>query len=82
MSEQPTKPLPSSPVSQSGDWATVDELAAEMRVDRKTLYSAVKAGKVPGVLRLGPKRFVVSRTALVASLSRQPSDPRSGSGDE
>jgi len=32
---------------------TVDELAAFLRVDRKSIYSAIHAGKMPGARRLG-----------------------------
>jgi len=32
---------------------TVDELAAFLRVDRKTAYAAIRAGEIPGVKRLG-----------------------------
>jgi excisionase family DNA binding protein len=32
---------------------TVDELAALLRCDRKTLYAAIGRGEIPGVRRLG-----------------------------
>lgn len=32
---------------------TVDELAALLRVDRKSVYSAIQRGEIPGVRRLG-----------------------------
>lgn len=32
---------------------TVDELASLLRVNRKTLYSAIKRNEVPGALRVG-----------------------------
>jgi excisionase family DNA binding protein len=32
---------------------TVDELAALLRVDRKTLYTAVRNGEIPGTRRIG-----------------------------
>ena len=32
---------------------TVDEVAALLRVDRKTLYEAVRRREVPGVVRVG-----------------------------
>lgn len=38
---------------QEPDVLTVDEVAALLRVDRKSIYAAVARGEVPGVLRLG-----------------------------
>lgn len=35
------------------DVLTADEVAALLRVDRKSIYAAVARGEVPGVLRLG-----------------------------
>jgi excisionase family DNA binding protein len=35
------------------DIITVDELAEYMRVNRKTIYEAVKAGEIPGARRIG-----------------------------
>jgi excisionase family DNA binding protein len=32
---------------------TVDELAAYLRINRKTLYAAIRAGEVPGARRIG-----------------------------
>ncbi|MBK8999624.1 MAG: helix-turn-helix domain-containing protein [Myxococcales bacterium] len=32
---------------------TVDELAALLRVNRKTAYAAIKAGEIPGVRHIG-----------------------------
>ena len=43
---------------------TVEELAALMRVDRKTLYLAIERGEVPGVARLG--RNIRIRRRVVA----------------
>jgi Helix-turn-helix domain len=54
------------------EWLTVDEFAAEARLDRKTVYAAIKAKSLPGVLRLGNKTLRICRTALVASLAGQP----------
>ena len=39
--------------SGQADWITVGELASIWRVDRKTVYEAIKAGQVPGVKRIG-----------------------------
>lgn len=38
---------------QEPDVLTVEEVAALLRVDRKSIYAAVARGDVPGVLRLG-----------------------------
>jgi excisionase family DNA binding protein len=35
------------------EMVTVDELAEQMRVDRKTLYAAIRRRELPGVVRLG-----------------------------
>ncbi len=42
---------------------TVDEAAALLRVNRKTLYAAIAAGKVPGTLKIG-RSIRISRSAL------------------
>jgi len=46
---------------------TVDEAARLLRVNRKTLYDAVREGRVPGVIRLG-RSIRIGRTALLAWL--------------
>jgi len=43
---------------------TVEEAAAFLRVNRKTLYEAVRLGSVPGVVRLG-RTIRISRSALI-----------------
>ena len=35
------------------EYLTVDEAARLLRVNRKTLYDAVRDGQVPGVIRMG-----------------------------
>jgi len=45
---------------------TVDEVAAFMRINRKTVYAAIKAGDIPG--RKVGNRVVVLRDALLRSL--------------
>ena len=42
---------------------TVDEAAALLRVNRKSLYQAIRENKVPGVVRLG-RVIRLSRAAL------------------
>ena len=43
---------------------TVDEAARLLRVNRKTLYDAVRAGEVPGVVRMG-RSIRIGRDALL-----------------
>ena len=43
---------------------TVDEAARLLRVNRKTLYDAVRAGEVPGVVRVG-RSIRIGRDALL-----------------
>jgi excisionase family DNA binding protein len=38
---------------EASDVWTVDELAAYMRLDRKTVYSEIRRGKIPGCQRIG-----------------------------
>ncbi|WP_370456611.1 helix-turn-helix domain-containing protein [Corallococcus sp. Z5C101001] len=45
---------------------TVDEAATLLRVNRKTLYEAIRLGQVPGVVRLG-KALRIRRDVLVGS---------------
>ncbi|WP_342378124.1 helix-turn-helix domain-containing protein [Myxococcus stipitatus] len=46
------------------DFLTVEEAAALLRVNRKTLYEAIRLGQVPGVMRLG-RVLRIRRVALV-----------------
>jgi excisionase family DNA binding protein len=43
---------------------TVDEAAALLRVNRKTLYEAVRLGSIPGVIRIG-RNIRISRSTLL-----------------
>lgn len=45
---------------------TVDEAAALLRVNRKTLYEAIRLDQVPGVIRLG-RVIRIRRDALLNS---------------
>ncbi|AGC44556.1 hypothetical protein MYSTI_03244 [Myxococcus stipitatus DSM 14675] len=45
---------------------TVDEAAALLRVNRKTLYEAIRLGQVPGVVRIG-RTLRILRAVLVGS---------------
>ncbi|MBZ4408643.1 helix-turn-helix domain-containing protein [Myxococcus sp. XM-1-1-1] len=57
-------PTPNSPPALP-DFLTVDEAANLLRVNRKTLYEAIRLGSVPGVVRIG-KALRVQRDALLA----------------
>jgi excisionase family DNA binding protein len=46
---------------------TVDEAAALLRVNRKTVYEAIRRKQLPGVIHLG-RTIRVSRSALVLSI--------------
>lgn len=46
------------------DVLTVDEAAALLRVNRKTLYEAIRLNQVPGILRLG-RAIRIGRDALL-----------------
>jgi excisionase family DNA binding protein len=48
------------------DFLTVDEAAALLRVNRKTLYESIRLGQVPGVMRVG-KALRIRRAALLES---------------
>lgn len=48
------------------DFLTVEEAAALLRVNRKTLYESIRLGQMPGVVRIG-KSLRVHRDALVGS---------------
>lgn len=46
---------------------TVDELAALLRVNRKTVYDALSRGEIPGARRIGG-RYRILREAVIAWL--------------
>ena len=48
---------------------TVDELAALLRINRKTAYTAIERGEVPGVRRIGGV-IRVSREAVLEWLAQ------------
>jgi excisionase family DNA binding protein len=56
---------------------TVDEAAALLRVDRKSIYESIRRGELPGVVRVG-RAIRISRTALLQWLSGQGRVSRSG----
>ncbi|NVJ05265.1 helix-turn-helix domain-containing protein [Myxococcus sp. AM001] len=50
------------------EFLTVDEAAALLRVNRKTLYESIRLGQLPGVVRIG-KALRIRREAIVTSPS-------------
>jgi len=60
----PSLPTPSEAGSNAPEFLTVDEAAALLRVNRKTLYESVKRGLVPGVLQIG-RSIRIRRSVLV-----------------
>ena len=57
------------PASNLPDVLTVDETAALLRMDRKTVYNAIQRGEIPGARRLG-RSIRLSRDAVLAWLSQ------------
>lgn len=55
---------------------TVDELAALLRVERKTAYAAIARGDIPGAHRVG-RSIRISRDAVLEWLRTQAHAPRS-----
>ncbi|WP_141323173.1 helix-turn-helix domain-containing protein [Myxococcus sp. AB025B] len=60
------KPPVRAAVARPGtpDFLTVEEAAALLRVNRKTLYEAIRLGQVPGIVRLG-RVLRIRRSILV-----------------
>jgi excisionase family DNA binding protein len=52
---------------------TVEEAARVLRVGRAAMYDAVRAGQVPGVIRIG-RSIRISRAALEQQLGLQNAD--------
>ena len=46
---------------------TVDEVAALLRMDRKSVYAALSQGRIPGAVRVG-KVFRIGKDAVLAWL--------------
>jgi excisionase family DNA binding protein len=51
---------------------TPDEAAQLLRVNRKTIYAAIRDKKLPGVLRIGPRAVRIRRSVLLGSVLGQP----------
>jgi excisionase family DNA binding protein len=61
VSDEKSLPSPATPAV-----LTVDEAAALLRVNRKTLYEAIRLNKVPGVIRVG-RTVRLNRDLLLGS---------------
>lgn len=60
-------PAPVAPTASSlplPELLTIDEVAALLRTTRKAIYTLIRRGTLPGVVRL-PRRLLVERAALV-----------------
>lgn len=56
--------VPTGGGSEAPEFLTVDEAAALLRVNRKTLYDSIRLKQVPGVLHLG-RSIRIRRVALL-----------------
>jgi excisionase family DNA binding protein len=56
---------------------TVDELAALLRVNRKTVYDALSRGEIPGARRIGSTYRILRHAVLEWLASSQDRVPRS-----
>jgi excisionase family DNA binding protein len=59
--------MPANDANVWPDVLTIDELAALLRLDNKTVYAAVARGEIPGVRRIG-RVLRASREAVLAWL--------------
>jgi len=62
-----TRSAPPVPATTLPPVLTVDEAARFLRLNRKTLYDAVRAGELPGVVRVG-RSIRIGRDALLGWL--------------
>jgi excisionase family DNA binding protein len=69
---------PPVPADHAPLFLTVAEAAELLRVNRKTLYEAIRLGQVPGVARLG-KTLRIRRAALVEWTASKGRDSALGS---
>jgi excisionase family DNA binding protein len=68
---QQTRGMSEDPANQP-EMLTPDEAARLLRVNRKTVYAAIRANTLPGVLHLGPRAVRIRRSVLLGSLPGQP----------
>ena len=59
-----------SPVPDQSPVLTVEELAALLRIERKTAYAAIRRGEIPGARRIGGV-IRISRERVLAWLSQE-----------
>ncbi|SEN36674.1 DNA binding domain-containing protein, excisionase family [Stigmatella aurantiaca] len=69
--------MPPEEGAQVPEFLTVDEAAALLRVNRKTLYESIRLEQVPGVVRIG-KSLRIRRAALLESSPGKGRDPALG----
>jgi excisionase family DNA binding protein len=67
--EDPTTPASGSPGPEPPPVLTVEELAALLRIERKTAYAAIRRGEIPGARRIGGV-IRISRERVLAWLSQ------------
>jgi excisionase family DNA binding protein len=58
-----------TPPPESWPVLTVEELAAMLRIERKTAYAAIRRGEIPGARRIGGV-IRISRERVLAWLSQ------------
>lgn len=71
-------PTPGASSLAPSECLTVEEAAAILRVHPKTLYEAIRAKSVPGVLRLG-RAIRIGRASLSAWIEGKLADGKSAS---
>lgn len=59
---------------------SVPEAARMLGISRNTAYALARAGRLPGVIELGPKRLVVAKAALERLLGAPLDSERRGEG--
>ncbi|PTL75525.1 helix-turn-helix domain-containing protein [Vitiosangium sp. GDMCC 1.1324] len=69
-------PTPTEAGSNAPEFLTVEEVAALLRVNRKTLYESIRRGEVPGAVHLG--RTVRLRRSVLLSWTPGNSSPALG----
>ncbi|WP_245919727.1 helix-turn-helix domain-containing protein [Melittangium boletus] len=76
MSPAPSLPTLTDAGINAPEFLTVDEAAALLRVNRKTLYESIRRGGVPGVLHVG--RSIRIRRSVLLGWSPGNSSPALG----
>ncbi len=62
---------------------TIPEVAEQLNLSRSQTYELCRSGQIPGVLRLGVKRLVVSRAILVRWIEQAGAgSPNESEGDK